>query len=65
MYGKGLDIIGIIINELGANKGYMSELSKYSVANLTKLDSKELTWSPSIFHHLLLRQVVSNDTKGV
>lgn len=65
LYGKGLDVIDTILNEIGADKRPMSELSKYSVAHLTQLCSKKLTWSPSIVLHILLRQVVSNDIEAV
>ena len=62
LYGKGLDVVDTILNEIVENMRHMSKLSKYSVAHLMKLDRKELTWSPIIVHHLFLMQVVSNDT---
>ena len=65
LYGKGLDIVGTIFNEIGENMRHMFELSKYLVVYLMKLGSMELTWSPGIVHHLLLRQMVSNDAEGV
>ena len=65
LYGKGLDVVDTILNEIGTNKRSMFELSKYSVAHLTELCNKELTWSSSIVHHILLRQVVKNDIEAV
>ncbi len=63
LYGKGLEGIETIKEIFGKSRRIIKwdDFSEYCVSDLLKLDTDALSWSPSIVHHLLLRQVENND----
>ena len=65
LYGKGLEVVDIILGQIGHNKNMMSELRAYDVGHLLDVDNKSLGWAPSIMHHLFLCQIFINDLIGV